>query len=232
MKCIIVDDNRMARKALRQLVSNFEYLDLKAEFESAVEAYNYLQKNETDLIFLDVEMPEMTGIELIRNLDRRPIVILVTAKKNYAVEAYELSVADYIVKPVTLARFSKAVTRAHELFESLSSHESGKKGKDYIFIRSDSILTKVNSSRIIYVHGNGDHVHIQTPDKKLTVNTTLKSMEEKLPGSRFFRLNSSYLVAIDKIDYVQDNTAHVGKFNLPIARQFKEDLMKRLNLVQ
>jgi two-component system LytT family response regulator len=231
MKCIIVDDNRMARKALRQLISNFEFLELKGEFSSSVEAYNYLQANDTDLLLLDVEMPGMTGIELLKNLDKRPIVILVTGKKNYAVEAYELSVADYIVKPVTLARFGKAVTRAHELFEAKKA-EGPQTDKDYIFIRSDSILTKVNSSRIIYVHCSGDHVYIQTPEKKLTVNTTLKSMQERLPGNKFCRLNNSYLVAVDKIDYVQDNTAHVGKFNLPIGKQYKEDLMKRLNLVQ
>src|SRR4051812_26105785 len=119
MNCIVVDDNKLARAALRQLISQVEFLHLEQECSSSVEAFNFLKTNHVDLVFLDVEMPGMTGIELIKNLDRRPIIILVTAKKNYAVEAFELSVADYIVKPVSLPRFTRAVSKAKELFDEL-----------------------------------------------------------------------------------------------------------------
>src|SRR5437868_3763204 len=117
MNCIVVDDNKLARTAIRQLISQVEFLTFKQECSSSVEAFNYLKTNDVDLVFLDVEMPGMTGIELIKNLDKRPIIILVTAKKNYAVEAFELSVADYIIKPVSLSRFTRAVAKAKELFD-------------------------------------------------------------------------------------------------------------------
>src|ERR1700740_1335914 len=118
MKCIIVDDNKLSRAMVKQLVDQVDFLELKAECENPMEAYNILKKEDIDLVFLDVEMPGMTGIELIKNLEKRPIVILITAKKDYAVEAFELNVADYIIKPVSLSRFMVAVDRAKELYAS------------------------------------------------------------------------------------------------------------------
>jgi two-component system, LytTR family, response regulator len=231
MKCIVVDDNKMARAALKQLVSQFDSLELVNECSDSVEAFNYLQSHHVDLVFLDVEMPGMTGIELVKNLDHRPIIILVTAKKNYAVEAFELDVADYMIKPVSLARFTKAIKRASELHENTHAKLEESVDKDYIFIRSNSILTKVKANGIIYVHDSGGRVHIQTADKRHVVNTTLSSVQEKLPGNRFYKLHNSYIVALDRIDTVENNTAFVGKHNLPIGKQFKNELMKKLNLV-
>src|ERR1043165_5089607 len=170
MKCIVVDDNKMARTALKQMISQFDFLELQTECANSVEAFNYLEKNPVDLLFLDVEMPGMPGIDLVKNLDRRPIIILVTAKRDYAVEAFELDVADYIIKPVSMARFTGAIRRAKELFEKNSVHEN-EKDSDYIFVRSNSILTKVRSNGIVYVQDSGDRVYIQTLDKKHAVNT-------------------------------------------------------------
>lgn len=231
MNCIVVDDNKMARTAIKQMIKEFDFLDLKHECSSPVEAFNYLQSHQVDLVFLDVEMPGMSGIELIKNLDRRPIIILITAKKNYAVEAFELSVADYIIKPVSLSRFAKAVSKARELYEDKNKKEAESE-KDYIFIRSNSILTKVNANSVIYVQASGDHVYIHTNDKKHMITSTLKSIEERLPNNKFYKLHNSYLVAIDRIDNVENNTAFVGKHNLPIGKQFKNELLSRLNLVQ
>jgi two-component system, LytTR family, response regulator len=231
MNCIVVDDNKMARAALKQLVSQFENLNLVRECSNSIEAFSFLQNTQVDLVFLDVEMPGMTGIELVKNLDRRPIIILVTAKKNYAVEAFELDVADYMIKPVSLGRFTKAVKRATELFENGPELEEEELDKDYIFIRSNSILTKVKANGIIYVQDSGGRVHIQTADKRHTVNSTLSSVQEKLPENKFYRLHNSYIVALDRIDTVDDHTAYVGKHNLPIGKQFKTELLKKLNLV-
>lgn len=228
MNCIVVDDNRMARTALRQLISQFDFLDLKEVFSSATEAFDYLRVNDVDLIFLDVEMPGMTGMELLRNLEKRPIVILVTAKKNYAVEAFELNVADYIIKPVHPARFTYAVLKAKELHDKM---QAASLEKDYIFIRSNSILTKVRSNRILYVQEEGSYVNIHTADKRHTVHSTLKNMEEKLPLNKFYKLHSNYLVAIDRIDTVENDTARVGRYNLPIAEQYKPGLLQKLKIV-
>jgi two-component system, LytTR family, response regulator len=229
MKCIIVDDNKLARTSIRQLITNFEFLHLRKEFDNAQMAYSYLRHNAIDLVFLDVEMPGMTGLELIRNMEKRPLVILVTAKRDYAVEAYELNVADYMIKPVTLARFSLAVSRAKKLFSKEKNNFRLK--QDYIFVRSNSILTRLNSNRIVYVHATGNQVHIHTTDKSLTVNSNLKSIQERLPIDKFCRSHSSYLVAIDKIEAVDGDTVQAGSYNIPIGKQFKTKLIRKLNLI-
>lgn len=217
---------------VKQLIDQVDFLELKAECENPVEAYNILKKEEIDLVFLDVEMPGMTGIELIKNLEKRPIVILITAKKDYAVEAFELNVADYIIKPVTLPRFMAAVERAKELFESRDQKfEVSGKEKDYIFVRSNSLLTKVKIKDIIYVQALGDYVNIFTPDKRLTVHITLKGMEEKLPQDKFYRLHRSYLTALHHIDNIEEGTAYIGKHPLPIGEQYKKELLRKINLI-
>jgi DNA-binding LytR/AlgR family response regulator len=231
MNCIVVDDSKLARTAIKKLIGQVEFLKLQKECSSSVEAFNYLQTHKVDLVFLDVEMPGMTGIELLKNLDDRPIIILVTAKRNYAVEAFELSVADYVIKPVSLARFTRAVAKAKELFEDKEKREE-EESKDYIFIRSNSVLTKLNSKGIIYMEEHDGKVNIQTADKLHTVHTTLNSFEEKLPLNKFYRLHNDFLVAIDRIDNVQENTAFVGRHNLPISEQYKPGLLQKLNLVQ
>ncbi|MFL5753846.1 MAG: LytR/AlgR family response regulator transcription factor [Bacteroidia bacterium] len=233
MNCIVVDDNKMARTAIKLLIDQVEFLTLKQECSSPVEAFNYLKTEDIDLVFLDVEMPGMTGIELVKNLEKRPIVILITAKKDYAVEAFELNVADYIIKPVNLARFTKAVSRAKELFDNSKESKTDTTGKekDFIFVRSNSILTKIKINDITYIQALGDYVNIFTSDKRFTVHCTLKSMEEKLPQSKFYRLHRSYLAAINHIDNVEENTAYLEKHTLPIGEQFKKELLKKLNLI-
>lgn len=232
MKCIVVDDNKMSRTMVKQLIEQVNFLELKAECENPVEAFNYLKKEEVDLVFLDIEMPTMTGLELIRNLEKRPIIILITAKKDYAVEAFELNVADYIIKPVTLSRFMVAVDRAKELHESKDQKiVTNEKEKDYIFVRSNSLLTKVRISDIIYVQALGDYVNIFTKEKRLTVHITLKGMEEKLPKDKFYRLHRSYLTSLNHIDNIEEGTVYVGKHPLPIGEQFKKELLKRINLI-
>lgn len=232
MNCIIVDDNKLARTSLKILIGQIDFLNIKEECSDAMEAYNYLKKEPVDLVFLDVEMPGMSGIELIKNLVKRPIIILITSKKNYAVEAFELNVADYIIKPVTLSRLTIAISRAKELFDHKDQLiDTNQKDKDFIFVRSNSILAKIKLSDIIYIQALGDYVNIITPSKRNTVHCTLRSMEEKLPVNKFYRLHRSYLVATDHIDSVEDNTAYIGKNQLPIGEQYKKELLRKLNLV-
>lgn len=230
MNCIIVDDNNLARTVLKQLIAQVDFLNLTEECSNSVDAFNYLQKKPVDLVFLDIEMPGMTGIELIKNLEKRPIIILISSKKNYAIEAFELNVADYIVKPVSLSRFMVAVSRAKELFESKDQKVEINE-KNYIFVRSNAVLTKIKINEITYIQALGDYVNIFTTDKRYTVHITLRGMEEKLPLSKFYRLHRSYLVALDHIVGVEEGTAYVGKHPLPIGEQFKKELLKKLNLI-
>ena len=232
MNCIVVDDNKMARTALKKLIEQVDSLNLKEECASPIDAYNYLLKNEVDLVFLDVEMPGMTGIELIRNLEKRPIIILITSKTDYAVEAFELNVADYIIKPVTLSRFMVAVAKAKELFESKGQKiELNEKDKEYMFVRSNSVLTKIKINDITYIQALGDYVNIYTTDSRYTVHITLKAIEEKLPEEKFYRLHRSYLIALDHIDKVEEGTAFIGKHPVPIGEQYKKELLKKINLI-
>jgi len=232
MDCIIIDDSKMARTAIKMLIAQVDFLNLKKECESSIEGFNYLKAEPVDLVFLDVEMPGMSGIELLKNLNKPPIVILVTSKKDYAVEAFELNVADYLVKPVTLPRFLTAVERAKELFDTRAEKvEFDDKHAGYIFVRSNSVLNRVKLSDILYIQALGDYVNIYVPGKRYLVHATLKSMEEKLPADKFFRLHRSYLIAIDHIDVIEEGTAHVEKNAIPIGEQYKKDLLRKLNLL-
>jgi len=232
MKCIIVDDNKMSREMVKQLVNQVDFLEIKAECDNPIDAFNCLKKEEIDLVFLDVEMPGMTGIELVKNLEKVPIIIFITSNKDYAVEAFELNVADYIIKPVSISRFLAAVDRAKELFESKDQKiEMNEKEKDYIFVRSNSLLTKVKIKDIIYIQALGDYVNIFTNEKRLTVHITLKGMEEKLPPDQFYRLHRSYLSALQHIDNIEEGTAYIGKHPLPIGEQYKKELLRKINLI-
>lgn len=232
MNCIIVDDNKMARTALKKLIEQVDSLILQEECANPIDAYNYLLKETVDLVFLDVEMPGMTGIELVKNLEKRPIIILITSKTDYAVEAFEINVADYIIKPVTLSRFMIAVAKAKELFEIKGQKiELNEKDKEYMFVRTNSILTKIKVKDITYIQALGDYVNIYTIDNRYTVHITLKGMEEKLAQDKFYRLHRSYLIALDHIDKVEEGTAFIGKHPVPIGEQYKKELLKKINLI-
>jgi len=234
MKCLIVDDNKMARTAIKLLIDQVDFLELTHECETPVEAFNYLKSEEIDLVFLDVEMPGMTGVELIKNLEKRPIIILITSKKDYAIEAFELNVADYIVKPLDLPRFTKAIARAKELWDAkreVTNVVKKDKDKEYIFARSNNILAKIKINDIKYIQAMGDYVNIFTDDKRYTVHITLKGIEEKLPPDKFYRLHRSYITSLNHIDNIEESTAYIGKHPLPIGEQFKKDLLKKLNLI-
>jgi len=232
MNCIIIDDSKMARTAIKLLISQVDFLNLKKECESSIEGFNYLKTEEVDLVFLDVEMPGMTGVELIKNLHNPPIIILVTSKKDYAVEAFELNVADYLIKPVTLPRFLVAVERAKELFDNRDQKvEFDDKEKDYIFVRSNSVLNRIRLKDILYVQALGDYVNIYISGKRFMVHSTLRSMEERLPPAKFFRLHRSYLISLDHIDIIEEGTAYVEKHAIPIGEQYKKELLKKLNFL-
>lgn len=230
MNCIIVDDNKLARKALKLLIEGIDFLELKHECDNAIAAFNILNKEAVDLVFLDIEMPEMTGLELLKNLERKPIVIFCTAKEKYAVEAFELNVADYIVKPYTVARFLSAVSRAKEIYDSKQQQVETSE-KDYIFIRSNSLLTKILVNEIHYIQALGDYINIFVGDKRHTVHMTLKAIEDKLSPEKFYRLHRSYLINLDKIDFIEKETAYIDKHPIPIGEQNKQVLLKRLNLI-
>lgn len=231
MNCLIIDDNKLARTAMKQLASHVDQLHVSGECASAIEAYNILQKEKIDLLLLDIEMPGMNGIELTRNIGKKgPIIIFTTAKKDYAVEAFELHVADYLIKPVTPARFIQAIERAKEV-QQATSRELHDTDNEYVFIRDSGALKRIVLDDILYLEAMGDYVKLHTPQKFHAVHSTLKAIEERLPDTKFMRVHRSYIVALDKIDAIQDGAIIISKNAVPVADAYRAALNSRLNLL-
>lgn len=232
MKCLIIDDNKMARMAMKQLVSQVQVLELVAECSDALEAFNHINREHIELLLLDIEMPGMSGIELTKKLGQqyKPLIIFTTSKTDYAVEAFELNVVDYLVKPVVLPRFLQAVDRAKDALES-NREEVKIEDLEFVFIKDNGVLKKLSVDDILYLEAMGDYVKVHTAQRFHVLHSTLKAIEEKLPTTRFLRVHRSYIVALNKIDFIQDGIIHIGKATVPLAETYKVTLNKRLNLL-
>ena len=231
MNCLIIDDNKMARIAMKQLVSQVEDLTVVGECSNAMEAYNLMQSQPVDVLFLDIEMPEMTGLELTRHLgDKKPIIIFTTSKKEYAVDAFELNVADYIVKPVTTPRFLQAVEKAREIYNS-NKVEVSIEEKEFVFIRDNGILKRLLIEDIHFLEAMGDYVKVFTQQKFHAIHTTLKTVEEKLPSNKFLRVHRSYIVALNKIEKIEEGVIVINNKPVPVADAYRSTLNKRLNIL-
>lgn len=228
MNCIIVDDDTLSRNTLRNYVEETPFLKLVTCCSSAMEAANVLSKEKIDLVFLDVEMPKMSGLELIKTLEHLPRIILVTANTNYAIEAFEHEVTDYIVKPATYARFLKAVKKVQKNKES--DKVPSKKANE-LFVKVNSALMKITMQDILWIEALGDYVTINTISKNYTVYSTLKGIEDKLPKDDFIRIHRSFIVRQDKITAIDDYLVMIDKKSIPVSKSYKEELMKRLNLL-
>jgi len=217
--------------AMKQLVGQINDLELVQECEDAMQAYNAINTGTIDLVFLDVEMPGMSGLELIRNLgSKKPLIIFTTAKENYAVEAFELNVIDYLVKPIKPARFIQSVEKAHEVFSS-NKLEVKVGEQEFVFIKDNGVLKRIGIDDILYLEAMGDYVKVHTPQRFHVLHATLKSIEEKLPVARYIRVHRSYIVALNKIDSIQEGVISIGKTTVPIADTYKTTLNKRLNFL-
>jgi two-component system, LytTR family, response regulator len=231
MNALIIDDNKIARTTTRQLAGRVADMTVIAECSSAMEAYNILLTQPVDLLLLDIEMPGMTGLELTKNLlNKRPIIIFITSKREYAVDAFDLNVADYIVKPLTSSRFIQAIDKAREILES-DREEVKIKEDEFIFIRDSNIVRRLKLDKILYAEAMGDYVKLYTPEKFYAIHTTLKAAEERLPASNFLRVHRSYMVAINKIDSLESGVLIVNGKPIPVADAYRNTLNKRMNIL-
>lgn len=231
INCLIVDDNKIARTTMKHLAGFVQDLVVVKECASATEAFHYLQEHTVDLVLLDIEMPGMSGIELTKNLGHiGPIIIFITSKKDYAVEAFELNVADYIVKPITPARFTQAVEKAREILAS-NSEEYNVNEQEFIFIRDSNVIRRLKIDEILFAEAMGDYVKLHTPQKFYAIHSTLKAVEARLPSSNFLRVHRSYIVAINKIDTIQDGSIIINGKTLPVADACRPSLNKRINVI-
>jgi DNA-binding LytR/AlgR family response regulator len=231
MNVLIVDDNKIARTTMKQLASQVKDIMVTGECANAMDAFNLLQVQPVDLILLDIEMPGMTGLELTKNLgNKKPIIIFTTSKKEYAAEAFELNVADYVVKPVTPSRFIQAIDKAREILES-NTQEVKLDKDEFIFIRDSNIVRRLKFDDILFAEAMGDYVKLHTDQKFFAIHTTLKTVEERLPANKFIRVHRSYIVAIIKIDTIQDGALVINGKAIPVADAYRAALNKRMNIL-
>lgn len=229
MTALIIDDNEIARTTLKQLASGVNGLTVAGECGSAVEAYNFLKEHAVDLLLLDIEMPGMSGLELTRHLGGKgPRIIFTTSRREHALEAFDLNVADYLVKPISPARFLQAVDKARDLLPSGGQIEFG---DEFIFIRDSNVVKRISLDEIVFAEAMGDYVKIHVPQRFYAIHTTLKAVEQRLPAARFLRVHRSYLVAVDKIDTIQDGVLIVQGKPVPVADAYRAALNKRMNIL-
>jgi DNA-binding LytR/AlgR family response regulator len=228
LNCIIIDDEPIARKGLKEYIGDVEFLQLQGEFENPLKAMDMIMEGKTDLLFLDIQMPKMTGLDFLKNLPNPPLVIFTTAYPQYAVEGFELNAVDYLLKPFSFERFWKAVMKARTVKESGGKQGVSNSEPDYFYIKSDNKLVKIDYEAILFVEALQNYVAVHTTDKKYITYLTFRSVEEHLPASRFVRTHKSYIVAANKIESIEGNEIKIGAHRIPISRTEKEAVMEKL----
>ncbi|PIB37517.1 DNA-binding response regulator [Reichenbachiella sp. 5M10] len=231
MKCMVVDDDELARLMIRKYVEKTDFLELTHELSSGIEASNILlQKDnpDVDIIFLDVEMPEMSGIELMESLTSDYQVIMITSAEKYAVRAFEKNATDYLVKPFSYGRFLKAAVKANETLENLR-----KKAETFheLYVKSDSRIYKIVLDNILFIEAMADYVIFNTIKGKHIVHHTMKGIEKKLPSSLFGRVHRSYIINFDKVEYFEDMNVVINEKYIPVGVSYREKVFDRLNML-
>jgi two-component system, LytTR family, response regulator len=230
MNCIAVDDEPLALKLLQDNISNVPYLKLVASCTDAFEAIRVLQEHQIDLIFMDIQMPGLSGLQFIGSLTNKPLVIFITAYKQYALESYDLAVVDYLVKPVALERFIKACNRAKEMFElkSLKQQTRNSPANDFMFINVDYSQVKLMFNDIIWIEGLRDYlkIHLKSTVKPLIVRASFKSIEPELPANKFIRIHKSFIISLESITAIRKNSVFIKDIELPIGETFRDEVEK------
>ena len=228
MNCVIVDDEKLSLTLVEKFVQDTKSLNLVGSYSNGNDLHKALNSKQVDLIFLDINMPEINGIDLIKTTKNIPQVIFITSHPDYAIEAFEHDVTDYLVKPINFQRFLKSVARAEKIHNAFGIEETE---KNTIYVKSDSRLIKVDLTKLTYIEALGDYVRIHSKLGKYTVLSTMKAMELKLPNDQFMRVHKSYIVRVDKIQKVIKNEAHLEGYTVPVSRSYKDALKERLPLL-
>ncbi|MEN1785018.1 MAG: LytTR family DNA-binding domain-containing protein [Bacteroidota bacterium] len=225
LKSIIVDDSSMQRMAVAKLVNNHPHLSLIAEYSNAIEAKNGLKNNEVDIIFLDVEMPIISGFDLLEALENPPQVILITGKADYALKAFDYDVTDYLHKPITLTRFEASVKRAAAKYDQMHRVEED---EEHIYVKSNLKKRKVILSEIKWIEALGDYIKLVTDETNIIILSTMKAFETQLPEEKFLRIHKSFIINLEKIDKFNSKSVEVGGHHIPLSRNKKADLAEAL----
>lgn len=224
IKCIITDDEPIARKGLQGYIEKIAFLELAGVCEDAIQLNALIKDQPVDLLFLDIEMPYITGIDFLKNTPQPPKVIFTTAYEQYAIKGYELDILDYLLKPISFERFLKAANKAYDYF---STQRTG--SNDHIFVKTDNRLEKIHFTELLFVEAMENYVALYTPGKKMITHSTLKALQEKLPPGRFIQPHKSYLVNLGAICSIEGNILHLeGKYQIPISKYLKEEIMEKI----
>ena len=230
--CLIIDDEPIAVRVIKKHLSVFTDFDIVAECSNALEAMPILTKEKIDLLFCDIQMPQITGIDFIRSLSHPPKVIFTTAYRDYAIEAFELNVIDYLLKPISFERFTKAINNFLELDTIKHGKEQNYESdrtRDFIFLKADKKHYKIDLSDILYFESLGDYVIVYTSEKKIITKEKISTLSENLPKNQFLQIHRSFIVSISKIESVGPGFIEINKKKLPIGRSFKSELSLLLN---
>jgi len=223
ISCIITDDEPVARKGLQGYIEKIDFLQLNGLCEDALQLNTMLKQQPVDLVFLDIEMPYLNGIDFLKTAVNPPKVIFTTAYERYAIKGYEMDVLDYLLKPISFDRFLKAANKAHDYFQPKQNTE-----EQYMFIKTDNKLEKVIFDEILFIEAMENYAGIYFPDKKLVTHATLKSLQEKLPSSKFIQPHKSYLVNVNSIRSIEGNILHIGNYQVPMSKYQKEEVMEKI----
>ncbi len=228
IKALVIDDEPLAQKIIRTYAGNIKSLEIKAYCSDALEALDILKQEHIDLIFLDINMPKLTGIEFLKTLRNPPMVILTTAYTEYALEGYELNVLDYLTKPFSLSRFLKAIQKAEALLLLQNPHDTEKPAES-IFIKSNKKTYQVRFNEIVYIEGLGDYIKLYTEKTHLVTNIPMKKMEELLPQDQFSRIHKSFIINLKKIIAIEGNMVEISTQKLVIGNNYRTEFFERIN---
>jgi DNA-binding LytR/AlgR family response regulator len=228
MKCIIIDDEPLAIEILESYVARIEELELTGTFRNAIAAFSFIQQNPVDLIFLDIEMPKLSGIEFLKTLKNPPKVIITTAYRDYAIEGFELEVVDYLLKPIPFERFLKSVGKVLARVETQAQPQVSAQDS-FIYFKVDKKMVKTMIADILYIESIKDYVKVRTAEKEIITQQKISYLDESLPRQQFLRVHRSFIVNLDRIDAYTATDVEISKFKVPIGRNYKADVMKVLS---
>lgn len=230
IRCLIIDDEPLAQNVMETYIKKVSFLTLVAKSENAIEAFEVVQNESIDLIFCDIQMPEITGIEFVKSLKNTPYIIFTTAFPEYALEGFNVDAVDFLLKPVAFDRFLKSVNKVKQLISLNQSVGKAEHQVRHLFVREDYKLVKINHNEIFYIEGMKDYVKIFIPSKTVITHITMKRLEELLPQGQFFRMHKSFIVRVEAIKAINGNTIEmVNNASIPIGMRYREELMGLLN---
>ncbi|KAF2327651.1 MAG: LytTR family DNA-binding domain-containing protein [Flavobacterium nitrogenifigens] len=229
IKCVLIDDEPLAIKVLQNYFTNFTDFEVVATFNNSLEALDFINSTPVDAVFLDINMPMMTGFELISLIENKTKVIITTAFREFAAESYDLDVLDYLVKPIPLPRFIKCInkiTTEYNLKNNIKVETT--KGDSHIFIKVDKKMMKINIEEILFVEGMKEYIKVVTPDKTYITHKSLTSLSEELPADRFLRIHKSYVIALNKVKSIEGNRVQIQSYNIPIGRNYSKEVKNKI----